>query len=343
MESVFSSEFVQELQRRYARRQEWERPDIYFVATSPKRSEHRAWIEAQVAALDDDARSKMIPRLRGDDHFITTFNELSVVAVLREAGFDPRYEAKLPGTNLTPDILLESPRGGAVIDVWTRRVSDEARNEGRRWRELRERLRPIPSSFGLRVEPVTRAVAIPPPAAAVAKQLTRELRGWLLSTTTVVGSVFEHPPYRFIVVARQLGLQTVLAQTRSGGWVSTDDVLDGIRDKVSRYASVARANNTSIVVAVAAETVPIDVDFLRATLAGTQTMSATFNMFDSGVIAESSFTLRRDDTTPAIDPVLSAVAWLAAPGPEPTLEIFPNAGAERPLEWPTTRSITVVS
>jgi hypothetical protein len=71
------------------------------------------------------------------------------------------------------------------------------------------------------------------------------LRGWILSAVTSVGSVFEHLPDRFIVGARQRGLQTVLAQTRSG-----------IREKVSRYASVARANNMSIVVAVAAETGP---------------------------------------------------------------------------------------
>lgn len=336
VELVFSPEFIADLARRYGDRPVWQRPGVYFVATNPERSEHREWIEAQVAALDANARRRVIPRLRGDDHFISTFHELSVIAVLREAGLDPRYEPNLPGTDLTPDILVESSQGRAVVEVWTRRVSDERRSEARGWRELRERIRPTPSSLGLRVEPVDGSVEIPPPAGSLAKELAEELRGWLLSTMTAVGSVLEHPPYRFIVVAAQLGLSTVLAPTRSGGWVTSDDVLNGVRDKVRRYATAARTNNMSVVVAVAAETVPIDSALLRSALAGRKTTSVTFNVFDSGVIADSSFVPRRDDTRPAFNPALSAVAWLAAPGPDPKLEVFPIAGAECPLGWPET-------
>ncbi len=340
MSLVFTSDFLDELERRYDNRRSWEQPDVYFLATSPERATEREWIEHQVAELDSDARAKVIPKLRSDDHWVATFHELSVLAVLRDAWLEPTYESILAGTDLTPDILIEGAGRGVAVEVWTRRVSDRKRKEQVGWRELCGRLSPIPSGLGLRVEATERDTVIAPPTASRAKQLERELSVWLLGAGTSVGALYEHPPYRFVVAGTIPSVRTLLVPPRRGGSVSTDDVLDGIRDKVRRYAPALRVADRSLVVAVAAETVPIDMELIRAALRGSQSTSVTFGPFDSGLLADHSVQLRKDDVPPRFDPTLAAVAWLSVPGPEPRLEVFANASARYPLELPTTDMMT---
>ncbi len=83
MIKVFTNEYAQDMKRRYQQKPEHEKRDLYKITLSNEGQYLRAEIEEMVAALSPDKQRVVIPRLRTEDNFKQTYNELAVGCQLR--------------------------------------------------------------------------------------------------------------------------------------------------------------------------------------------------------------------------------------------------------------------
>jgi hypothetical protein len=94
MAKVFTDEHIQDIERRYGHKPDYEKPEIYFMAVSDKYQYLRDEIEAMVAVLSQDKQEKVIPRLQATENFIQTYDELVVGSLLRKLGYKVEYDKK---------------------------------------------------------------------------------------------------------------------------------------------------------------------------------------------------------------------------------------------------------
>lgn len=330
--TVFDEAFVATMVGHYRSRRASQRPDLYFVTTSPQRAELRAWVEAEILHVPQPGRSKLTTRLRKDESFLTAYHELAAAAVLRAAGYGVEYEPDLGGA--TPDFLVKTSEGqpALIVDVWTRQLPQGAKGAKRLWNDLCHRIADIPVGVFLLIRHVGGA-EIAPPTGAQTKAIATHLRQWLLGAARPVGSEIDVEGYRFAVAGNAPGLRAQLAPPEPGGWVDSDVVLAAIREKTHKYGPIADKLGLGFMTVLAADPLaPLDLGEVVMALAGKLVFSMSIPLGANGPLQSWRTQLRRDDTLPGFRQALSAVGYLdVANHTCPHLTVIPVASSNRPL------------
>ncbi|MFL6137378.1 MAG: hypothetical protein ACJ74O_06200 [Frankiaceae bacterium] len=332
---LFDAVTIARLQKRYRHWTLDQRPKLWHVALSDQYEQLRAWLRGEVAALASGA-DRLVPKLHDAGSFPNAFHELCVASLLRVSGRAIGYEPDLEG--MTPDLVAHSPAQSdrlLLAEVWTRNRPREAVARGRQWLALKARFEQIPVPVRLVV--VEGPGERPAPAdSALSKQIYQSVRQWLLSPLTQRSSVHHVEGYTFAIVGHAAGLQVEFAAPGGAGAVaSADQLLGAIAVKVNRYCqAVTRHDAELLVVTGAAEGTALSEDLLRSTLAGRNVVSMAFTAADIGTLGEVTTQMRANEDPPALDPALSAVAWLDADYDKPPgrLSIYRNPAAARPFQ-----------
>lgn len=327
---VFTDDFIDDLDRRYAGKPAAYQVDLFFAARSPSRAGLRDWIERAVALVPAPGQAKLISRLRVDEHFVNTLNELAVGAVLQGSFATVLYEQKLKG--LTPDWYV--PGIGSmpplIVEVWNKNHAQGAAGRRRGWLALKARVERIEIDVALNVITVARQG---PPSTDLCTQIARELRSWLSADAPAWGSQKVIHGYRFHVAST--GTQVGHAQMSfpgEGGAFTTADALDEIESKVAKYAAISSATEAAFLVVVAHETgTPISRGTLHDVIRGRQSFEIVFDLTSHGQVADITMPMNAADVPRDFDAALSGIAWVdvavaAEPTDPPTIhmELFPN-------------------
>ncbi len=307
---VFDDPFAAAAEKKWGSKPRRQRPSFWHVATADDRDEQRVWINGATAALPEPGRSKMMRHLRDDRRFLGVYSELAVAAILQSAGMVPEYEPNLGGG--TPDFYVPLVGGRPlIVEAHTRFRADEVRREALRWEELRDRVAEIGAPFGVGLE--RSGDRSRPPSSGAAKQIARQLRRWLLLSSTRVGDVTDAAGYRFRVVGEVVGVRAQFLAPLGGGWIDSNAVADVIREKLSKYKRVADELDAVLLIVLAAESLaPLDLAMIDSALAGRLMTSVSLDVFDPGGSTSHTVKLHAADTPAALDPALSGAGYLRA-------------------------------
>ena len=239
---MFDDEFVKRFLTRVGNRPEWNRPELLTILTDPERSAQRSWLSKAGLLIKDKQRKNVLRRLETDEHFIATYNELAVVALLGSSDLVVEYEHTFEFENreLSPDLVLRLPGGAiaAIIEVSTRFRTSEQRSKEIQWNELTTRVHRISRPLGLLVRGPGGVSALPPDS-GTAKRLAAMLQSWLLWPSTTIGSNVLEGDYYFEVIAALPGIRADIAVPTGGDLITTEMVREAVADKVSRYGVLA--------------------------------------------------------------------------------------------------------
>src|SRR5688500_12326942 len=141
---AFDDKWAEEVRRKYERLPEYQRPSIYFLATTKNGRIMQTLIEGWLADLPEEIRGKLIPRLRAKDSSLNAFHDLIVLTVLKGQGFEAEYEKPLSG--LTPDLYVHSGAStpAFIVEVLTDDISATQRERQNQLDDLHGRLSAIP-------------------------------------------------------------------------------------------------------------------------------------------------------------------------------------------------------
>ena len=341
---VFTDEFLATLHRRYDGKPPSHQVDLYYAATSANRAGLRNWIEQVVATVPEPGQAKLISRLRADEHFVNTTNELAVGAALQTSGRTVLYEHELDGG--TPDWYLPGfdTIPDLIVEVWNKNHARGAAGRRRQWLALQARVEWIPHDVFLNVIAVD---GKGPPPMEAAKSIASQVRGWL-DERRGAGSEESISGYKF----RIAGTGTPTGRARltfpgEGGAFTTKDALDEIESKVKRYSTSAYTRGAALVVVVAGEIgTPISRGTLAALVAGQQSFEISFDLLSEGEIADVTMPMNAVDSQRQFPAVLSGIAWVELtlanePGDPPAvrMELFPNPA--RSISAPPIDAITI--
>ena len=325
---MFDEDLRQRLLEGYANLPKSRRPEHWLIATAPERTQQRAWLNRTLGALAEDERRKVWSRFEDSNHFLQTYHELSVMAILQESGLQPRYEREIDG--LTPDLVVFGNEGRPVliIEVANRMRSSAVAADDRGWRFLSDRVSGIDRPLVVMVRPQGGHIGSPDDGAG--KRIERRLRDWLQEEISL-GEMLESQGYWFQITGHTPGTNAQLVHPQAGGWVNSDhDVVDVIRGKVKKYSGLANSCDVPFVVVLAADPrVPIDVDTVRAAMSGQLRTSVNLDPLVRSTTSPSIKMHMKDEPT-RWGPALSAVGWLRAGTDDPgTLTLMPCAEATR--------------
>jgi len=342
---VLDDEFAHEFERRFSRRPEWRRPELWPVITDPARAPQRRWLSFALGQLPKRQRQNALARLQSDEHFLATYNELAAVALLGTPDLRVELEPSFPwqGRTLTPDLALRSADGQllAIGEVSTRFRSAEHRSLEIQWRELRTRVARIPRPVGLLVQDLVHD-PIRPPTSGQAAKIERDLRRWLLRPSITLGATSDFHGYLFQVAFDLPGLRAQLAAPTGSDWYNTDMLRGALSSKASRYTGLADSLDVPLFVVLAAEpALSLSKEFLVSALAGVQALTISFDPFRPGPIAPAPMRFNEQNIPATFAPALSAVGWLRAGIEQPgSMTLFDVPSAARSLIVPLGANVS---
>src|SRR5215204_3711733 len=123
MAKVFTPQWIAEMSDKYNLVPDYQRPSIYFLATTEIGRILREQIESWVATLPEETFNKVVPKLRSERGFQHTYHELAVGQFLKEHGFIVEYDKSFHG--LTPDWYVhQGPHTTPfLVEVFTDEIS----------------------------------------------------------------------------------------------------------------------------------------------------------------------------------------------------------------------------
>jgi hypothetical protein len=327
---VFDDVLARDMVQRYGSTLATHRPECHLIATSPDRSDQRSWMNEALLLVPAPGRRKLWARLTDDNYFFQTYNEVATMAILQRAGHRVDYEVEFGG--LTPDIAVldDAGRPLLILEVANRMRPDAVEWTDHLWRSFRDRVRQIPEPWAV---VVTAASPHPPgPPLEQAKRLAKELAHWLQGPSVASGQLVTMGAWVFTVLGKLPGSNADLAYPMGGDWVSSDrDVVDIIKPKVKKYASLASGLQVPLVVVLGADPrLPLNLDIVRSAMHGQLSFSMTLDPL-VGSTSSGQFHLHQTDRPPAWDRALSGVAWLKPETGSPgKLTLFPNGQCRHP-------------
>jgi hypothetical protein len=325
---VFTPEWVKEISDRYDRLPAYERPTIYFLASTKNGCMVRSQIEQWASDLPSEALATLIPRLRSKENFQDAYHELIVGNRLKELGFRVEYEKKVGG--LTPDWYVHAGEDtpAFTVEVLTDKVSRAQATRNKALDDLRGRVEQIPLGVVL----VMRVEQNDSLDSRTNKALYREIEAWLQQA---------HPPLH---AAKRFGLVRVEIAHRNDSYSHVQVILpydafvvnrqplhDKIMRKIDRYKSLAVTPSLPFVVAI----VPTiatgrSLDTLEDVLFGQEAVHVRFE-HETGAIISTQLT-RQPDGLLDVTRTLSGIMWFDLDfSREPKLQFIPNPGALLPL------------
>lgn len=306
-DAVFPPEWIEKQWPRWSARSERDPAPQQLLVGEANRAGFRQWIEHEVGLLRDHEAGRLIPRLRSEEHFLQTVNELGVAALLRSCGFDPRYEVELAG--LTPDWLIHDGAGErALIEVVTRMNPQVA--ERRRWHRFAGRVETIELGWGVHVGPPTVAA----PDDRVAKHHASLIRSWLRDFEGQAGATQTWDGYTYRIAGpTQTGSAMLLHPSPEAGPVDHDVLVNAIRSKVDKYRELCEELQAALLVVVASDALNgHSADSFKRSLTSVRpSATITFGEGDVGLLADQTFSLEdREPPSMPFHPSLSDVAFL---------------------------------
>lgn len=250
---IYTAEFVDKLNKRFAQKPPYQQSTIYRIATEPHWENLRQEIERWVSQFPNDAsKNVVISRLRSPEHFEQTYNELVVGQIFRDKGYAIEYEKEIV-PNTTPDWYIY-PRINTptfIVEVLTSMPPEERTKQDQKWHELTERLKKIPMGIGLSIFP------LPVPSidhnmlnSRDIKQIVDQVHTWLLATPELKDTI-EISGIRFGVIHKSATFKTIQTAITGTFWGRSAETKQNIRDKVKKYETLC-LQGIPIVVAVMA-------------------------------------------------------------------------------------------
>ncbi|WP_405890252.1 hypothetical protein OG427_17850 [Streptomyces sp. NBC_00133] len=282
----FGPDFVLGQQRRYGKRPPEQRELSYDIAVLDEYATWRDWLDQQLDMLPDATADTLAKKLWFDQHFWPVVIELAVGAGLRSAGLRVVYDREWDG--LTPDwtVVCESGEPLCLVEVLCDSPPQGTFGQLRGWYGLVERIKQIPVSVVLALEPT--GGPIPAPEPRTAKRIAQDLRRWLMQPLMI--SRFTTQGYTFLVQAKRsggleaspFGLRAYFAAPSSmAGVVSARQVANRVEEKVRKYRHLSEKFGVPLVVGASAHRFTgIEARHLDDLLSGRATMSLQFNFGD---------------------------------------------------------------
>ena len=122
---VFTSEFIYQLKQRYEKPQCKNKPDLYYVATSPRKKCLRDKIESLVNCLPQNKQEDVIKKIRDTKSSEHTYHELIVGDSLRQRGYNIEYEKCVCGKRLDWYICGKDEIPDFIIEVFTKEMTEK--------------------------------------------------------------------------------------------------------------------------------------------------------------------------------------------------------------------------
>ena len=304
---VFTEEWIEQLERRYGKLPEYQKPVTYFVALREHNQRVRLKIEEWLSALSlpHKAESELIKRLRSPEHFIHTYHELIFADILRRRGLVPEYEKQIDG--LTPDWFVDATGDtpAFILEVFTANVSGERDSERKQIDQLRARLQEIPVSVAIDIHTERLTLILDNRRS---KEIAAKVRNWLLNDSSI-GAQLEVDEFTFKVVHYNSDYKTVQPiGPASAFMVNPQPMRINFQGKVSKYRNVANKNKLPLVVGVIADFLTgIGFDALEMTMLG-RTIDRLIYDKETGQVTGREIA-RTNDGLFAKEPTLSAVVW----------------------------------
>jgi hypothetical protein len=115
--SAFGDAAVAAIERRFAMLADHERPMLWQHATLPLFESLRAWLDSELAGLDEQIARGFISRLHDANRYTQALAELATGYLFRQPGCAVQFDP--PIGRLTPDLLVTSPGGHRmIVEVW---------------------------------------------------------------------------------------------------------------------------------------------------------------------------------------------------------------------------------
>ncbi|MFC7650512.1 hypothetical protein ACFQX6_66830 [Streptosporangium lutulentum] len=254
----FGPEFVEAHRRRFGHKAPQERSLTYDNAVEDEFSSRRDWLDEQLRHLPLSQAEAMAGCVWQDDHYWPVHFELAVGAALRQAGLEIVYEQSWDGQ--TPDWTVLSATGEplCLVEVHTASPSRDTYGRMRAWHQLTQRIKTIPVGVVLRLESIGQPVQAPDPR--IAKKITQELKV-ALSSPLSGPRIATSFGYTFVVQGHPIagllpspfGLYACFdAPSSMAGQVSAAQIIEPVKNKISKYRQLVNKHDLPLVVAVGA-------------------------------------------------------------------------------------------
>jgi len=301
MAKVFTDEHIQDIERRYGHKPDYEKPEIYFMAVSDKYQYLRDEIEAMVAVLSQDKQEKVIPRLQATENFIQTYDELVVGSLLRKLGYKVEYDKKIEA--LTPDWYVYGKREipSFIVEVFTTGFLGNFSQEYRAVNNLEERLRQIPIGVTLEIEIDDHGNL----SQGRNKQITEDIKRWLTQEAPLIGNLYSGDGFDCEISnsnSNSLTLQPYIVPKFD--FVDTKRLIKNIKEKNQKYKNL----EMPLVVSVVTDDIILGEE-IRNILLGGRGLKEIYNK-NTGV-KESTISFLLNDGLFKKKPDLSAVVWVS--------------------------------
>jgi hypothetical protein len=230
--NVFTPDFVADMQRRYDRFPEYQKPLISKIATAKYRSDDRERIESWLVRLDSDDIRAFVSLLRNADQFLHAYGELAVAQVLLDAGWSVAYERpyNANGQRLTPDWTLRRGTLHVICDVFTAGLVESRGHSESATREVIGRLSTIEAPYLVNLD-VPNGFTLAP---TDQKQLCGEFARWVRADVGI-GSIWRRNDCTIKIVGPSRGRIVVIATDNVHIVPTAVSITTNLREKARKY------------------------------------------------------------------------------------------------------------
>jgi Holliday junction resolvase-like predicted endonuclease len=249
--TVFSSEWIQAVEKRYGNRPRSLKSWPYLIATDNSFSSVRRQIENWVSELPGAAKAKIVPNLLSGDNFWHSYHELVVGAFLKELGLEVEFERQIG--EQTPDWFAYSKDGSKslIVEVFTVNVSESAESENTKLDELTRRLGEIDLDFLIHISCGDDS-AIRQLDPSRSKKIAEAVKTWLQAYNEFSEPALEIDGFVFTVYGRNCGFPTLqYASPVRLGYYSLPSLREKIEEKIHKYKNLILSNKIPLIVAIA--------------------------------------------------------------------------------------------
>ncbi|MBB4913352.1 hypothetical protein [Streptosporangium saharense] len=328
----FGPEFVEEYRRRHGNKPPQGRTLTYENAVNEEFAPRRDWLDEQLRQLSVRQADRLARCVWKDEHYWSVHFEMAVGAALRQAGLHIVYDYFWG--RQTPDWTVMSDTGEplCLVEVYTASPPQKTYDSMRAWHQLTQQIKTIPVGVVLRLEPTGRPVQAPD--SRTAKRIAGEIRGALCGAlcpsriSTSFGYTFLVQGDRYGgVIPSPFGLFACFDPPSStAGQVSAAQIIQPVKDKISKYRRIVDEHDLPLVVAVGAHRFTgLGLRELDDLLTGEPVLTFQFNLGDTHV-DDAIFPPPRWD----MPRELSGLLWVDNKFPF-AVTSRPNPAAHRPM------------
>ena len=245
----FDEQWIEQLERQYGSKHEWEKTAIYHIATDERWAPDRKLINEFITCYPKETQDKLLSKLGKAENFSNTYHEIVVGNMLSRSGSMPVYEYVLTATSGKPDWYV-SPCGsepGCYVEV----LSDnfELTKDEHLIREIGLRASGIPVAAWITVTP--RVGDAGDQSEETPKTYIKRIQDWLSKEhwgqgQSKLAGTFE---FKLEHLSSDLGHVELMPKSMAR-FVKPERVKRKIRDKVRKYGKACLDAGCGLLIAV---------------------------------------------------------------------------------------------